>query len=451
MNYRELVNHLYSFIPKTNMKAFPGEYGMQRVRLLLKLLGNPQEKTRVIHIAGTSGKGSTALMISALLVGHGKKVGLHVKPHIYDLRERFQIDNKLISEERFIKYGEVVLSKVKQVNEAGFGQLTYFEVLISLAYYTFSQEQVDYSVIETGVGGEFDGSNVVVNPDKIAVITSIGYDHTSILGKTLPEIAKHKAGIMQNGNDALVLYQRETAAVFTDVAAKRGAQLELVRSGSVCINRRLKKGCMYFDFLYRHRTIENVLLSLPGEFQVENAAMALVAVHHALKKQGIELVEEVVKSVLDSLRFPGRFDTIQLGGKNLILDGAHNEQKMNAFLTSLAHAVPQKKYTFLLAFKKGKEIRRMLDLIIPYAKKIYLTDFFNNQTDFVNISEDTHVLAAMLEKRGMHDYEIVYSAPRVMHTLVKTVTDTVLVCTGSLYLMSEIYQNIAPHNGLKED
>ncbi|MCX7996322.1 MAG: Mur ligase family protein [Patescibacteria group bacterium] len=434
-NYQETLRFLYSFLPKTNMEKFPGEYGLRRTRHLLQELGNPQESLRVIHIAGTSGKGSTAVITERLLREHGKRTGLHVKPHLLDVRERFQIDGKLITESQFVSAVNSMLPAIERTNSRGWGLLTYFEVLISLAYSIFEKMKVDYAVIETGVGGLFDGSNTVENPDKIAVITTIGYDHVPLLGNTLQEIAAQKAGIIRPGNRVFVLKQPLLESIFDKAAEHAVARIEYVEPEKV-LNE-------YDQGRYRVEVedilIDNVTLGLKGAYQRDNAAMALSAVTYAAKRDGFSLKPDLIKRALSGVRYRGRYDCITYAGKKLILDGAHNTQKIQSFLSSITEAAHGKKWAFILAFKQGKEIGSMLELIIPYASEIIVTDFFDNQADFVNISADPHEVASSLDRLGFRNYRTVYSAAKSLDLVLAGISSPEVICTGSLYFLADVY------------
>lgn len=424
------------------MEKFPGEYGIKRVKLLLEKLDNPQEKIKIIHIAGTSGKGSTATITAQLLKAHGKKVGLHVKPHMYDLRERFQINNEIISEELFVTYSDNFFVHMEEVNNSGYGKLTYFEVLIALAFYIFEKEKVDYAVIETGVGGLFDGSNTVHNPAKISVITSIGFDHTAILGKTIKEITTQKAGIIQEGNTVIALSQTEEInTIIKNAADIKKATLSFISKNNFHITTSDISGSL-FDFNFLDIRLENLHLGLAGDFQVQNAAIALAILIQVCKRDSFTIEKDRINVALSALTIPGRFDIISRKNKQIILDGAHNRQKMESFITNLHTYFPGKKFTFLLGFKEGKDITSILDLIFPIAEKIYITDFFNNQADFVSLSVDLHSLAELIQKKEFTNVEIIYNAADAILDIVEDMEDSILVITGSLYLLSDVYKAI---------
>src|SRR3989339_1709335 len=227
--FKQAEAFLALHIPKTSTQTFPGELGLNRAKYFLHLLGNPQEKLKIIHVAGTSGKGSTCYLISSLLISQGFKVGLHQSPHLTDVTERFQINNQIISKKEFVFYLNKIIPVINMVGKTFHGQLTYFEILVGLAYLIFYEKKVDYAVIETGLGGKYDGTNIVSRSDKLSVLTKIGLDHINILGKTIEEIAYQKAMIINEKSQAISINQDPKAEkVIREVAKEKKAKLFFV-------------------------------------------------------------------------------------------------------------------------------------------------------------------------------------------------------------------------------
>ena len=258
--FDQAQDYLFAHIPKSTGRKFPGEAGLERMRTLAEVLGNPQEKYQVIHIAGTSGKGSTAAMISTMLTSHGFKIGLQVSPHLLDIRERVQINNELLSKEKFVTYLNEIAPHVEKVSRGDCGQVTYFEILVALAYYAFWKEEVVYAVMETGMGGLYDGTNIIQNPEKLAVITRIGHDHTSILGKTLPEITQQKAGIIHQGNMVITVDQPESMLnVIKKAVEKQHSLLKIIRKKDFSVISVTEQGTEFYDCL-RKQTVHSGLI-----------------------------------------------------------------------------------------------------------------------------------------------------------------------------------------------
>lgn len=433
----EAENYLYQFFPRSFSEKFQGDWGLARVKYFLGLLGSPQNNLKVIHIAGTSGKGSTSLLLSHLLQAHGFKVGLHLSPPLLDIRERFEINNKFISEETFCNYFNLLIPFIDRMDEVPYGKPTFFEILISLAYYIFEKEQVDYSVVETAMGGMLDATNAATARDKFAVITKIGFDHTQILGNTLSEIAYQKAMIMMPGNIALSTWQKKDAeAVIRDVAEKQGARIKFLDKKTFK-DIRLFPDKTLFNFQFGVQQFNNLELSLAGSFQAENASVALVALIILSKRDKFDILAKNIRSALQNVQFPGRMEVLSIHDKTVIIDGAHNPQKMDAFMKSLTTIFPNKKFHVLLAFKKEKDYSEMLTKIIPYASNITITTF-SKKGDLLISSENAQKIATILEGFNFKNYEIVSDSTHALKRVVLS-DEKFIVITGSLYLLSEIY------------
>ena len=400
----------------------------------MHLLGDPQEKLKIIHVAGTSGKGSTCYLISSLLESQGFKVGLHQSPHLTDVTERFQINNQNISKEDFVDYLNKIIPIInrKDVINHVSTKLTYFEILVGLAFYIFSEKKVDYAVMETGLGGWYDGTNVVTRPDKLSVITKIGLDHTAILGATIEKIALQKAMIITPKSQAISIYQEpKVEKVIRGVANIKEANI-------VFVNR--------LNRLNR--------LGLIGEYQKENAGLALTAVYYLSLRDKFKINQKKIKQVFETAHFPGRFDVKKIKGKTVIFDGAHNPQKMEAFIKSLVKKYPGKKFNFLLAFKKGKDYKEMLKMIISLVgtSKIILTSFLTENQDMINASEKPEVINDQLNQlnrlnrlnQKKSEIRIIPDLKKAWSTVLKE--DGIIVVTGSLYLVGEIFRLINTTN-----
>lgn len=430
--FEQSLQYIFSHIPKTEMRKFPGEQGLARIKELLSSLGNPQDQYKVVHVAGTSGKGSTSTIISHGLVSQGFKVGLQMSPHLLDIRERIQINNSLISEEKFVTYLNEIIPAIEKISNGEHGQVTYFEILVTLAYYAFWKESVEYAVIETGMGGLYDGTNVVHREDKIAVITSIGFDHMSVLGNTLSEIAFQKAGIIHSNNTVITTQQEESAqAVISSQAEKMNAPLTVLQPSDIKLVEVSESGTWYVD---TKRKIERHL-SLIGKHQAENAQLAIEVVYQLAKRDAWKLDEQKLEQALDVVTLPGRMDFVTYNGKQLLVDGAHNTQKMDAFLSALSQIYPGKKHTFLVAFKHGKDISSMIESIEGLAKEIIVTDFWVDTQDMLNISEPIETVASYVK---LVPVTAISGTRQALECALEK--DDHVIVTGSLYFASEIYK-----------
>jgi len=452
--YEQALEYLYSFIPQRR-NLHTGEKGILRTKYLLSLIGNPQEKLRVIHVAGTSGKGSTAFLINRLMSTHGFKVGFQISPHLIDLRERFQvytersrsINNELISKELFVKRLNEIISSIEKARKTEWGKLTFFEIGVCLAFYIFYKENVDYAVMETGLGGLYDGTNVVENPKKVAVITKIGFDHQSVLGYTLSDIASQKAGIIQTGNIVITVQQKlPVMKIFYSRCRKMKSEIFTVKKGKNFRTMYVTKTGTTFNWSYKNSSLSILRLGLIGEHQVENASIALATLYELSKRDRFKFSEEKTRSSLKDAQFPGRCEIYSTKYKDVIIDGAHNPQKMKAFIGTLKKLYPNQKFDFMISFSEGKNqlstLRGILKQIVPIAQKIYLTNFIlDTQGDMVHSSIKSERIIKVLKELKFPRYEIIESTKKNVEKIIKEKSNP-LVITGSLYLIGSLYKDI---------
>jgi dihydrofolate synthase/folylpolyglutamate synthase len=437
-SFADVERYLLTHVPRGPRLTFPGEQGLARMRYLLHLLGDPQEQLTVIHIAGTSGKGSTAYLTSTLLRASGFHVGLHLSPHLIDIRERLQIDNAVISREDFVQIINRLLPVLRAVGGTHHGSPTYFEILVAAAYQLFAESKVDYAVVETGLGGLLDGTNTIERRDKVAVLTRIGLDHTDILGKRLRDIAAQKAAIIHQDNSALSAWQHPQArAVIDAVAAARHASLHYLRSG-VSFRRvvpRLDRTT--FDFASEQLRLPRLELGLIGRHQAENASLALAATALLARRDGFELDDAGIRTALRTARFPGRFEVFVTPHRPVIIDGAHNPQKVTSLVRTLDAVTGSQRYDMLVAFKAGKDYPRMLQTLLPRALHITITSFFRDNQDVVHLSAPVDDIAATLTNLGFTNYHVVPDPIQALESALCAAADPLLI-TGSLYLLAEL-------------
>lgn len=437
----DIEKYLQKLIPDSSKLRFPGNEGIIRTKEFLRLLGSPQNKLKIIHVAGTSGKGSTSFMISNLLVTHGFKVGLSLSPHLLDIRERMEINNELISEKKYIAYFNDIKPAIEKMRQSRYGKITYFEAMVGMTYHVFAQENVDYAVIETGLGGRFDGTNCVDRADKVAVLSKIGFDHMKVLGNRLSEIAHQKAMICAKGGTLITIYQHPSAyKEIEKVVRQQKGHLSTVEKSSIR-DIKLSQKDTTFTFKSANLTINNITLGLLGAHQVQNASLALATLGYLSTRDMFTLNIDTVVSTLRTLRFKGRFDIISMKNGQIILDGAHNVPKMKALLKTLKNLYPEKKYIFVIAFKKGKEYKKMVQLIIPYAEKIIITHIFSASQDLLHFSVSPDDISQEIIQLGFLNVAVMKSIRDIV-TLIKGVQTSLVVVSGSLYLLGDIYKEL---------
>jgi dihydrofolate synthase/folylpolyglutamate synthase len=440
MNFKEVEKYLYSRIKDKIDIGYSAGFSLERVKYTLELLGNPQEKFKVIHIAGTSGKGSTASFISKILISHGFKTGLTLSPHIQDIRERVQINNSLIDQETFANNFTELLEIFKEVEKSEFGSLSYFEMIIILAYYTFWKEKVDYAVIETGLGGTYDATNCISNSNKVCVITRIGLDHMKILGNSLDEIAENKAGIIGRNQHVVFLSQPYTNNVIT----KRILEMKSM-SDEIKLEQIIQCDNEEFDFHYKDIEISKIKIGNIPDYQIENYALAVATTKYIAQRDNWKIEEDILVTTFENFNFSGRFEIIETKGVTYVLDGAHNEQKMQAFISSLTNKYPSMKFTFILAFKADKDVFSMIKLIHPHAKDIFITNFNTNNQDITHKSFPSKEIVDMLN--SLYFREKVRIEADISNIITEIETGYCnsyepIIVTGSLYLVSEFRKQL---------
>ena len=308
---------------------------LERVWPLMELLGNPQDHLRVVHIAGTSGKTSTAYYLSALLAAAGQKVGLTVSPHVDSVTERVQINGQPLPEAEFCRELGDFLDIAQKLDQPP----SYFELLYAFALWIFSKRGVDYAVVETGMGGLHDATNVTTRADKLCVITDIGFDHTHILGATLPDIAAQKIGIVHEQNQVLMYEQaEEVMEVVRQWISQHHASLELV-------NERAEEQACHDDLITM------------ADYQRRNWLLAHKTYEYLVKRDSLRQLTRQALQKTQALQVPARMDIRQVSGKTLVMDGAHNAQKMAAFVGSFQHLYPGVKPAILWGSKRAKSTK----------------------------------------------------------------------------------------------
>ena len=318
------------------MTAKRGPIGLSRMKRLLELLGNPEEDLKFVHVAGTNGKGSVCQFIASMLRAAGYSVGVFTSPHVMEYNERFDIDRNYISDDDFCRIATYVMSFAEQVNDEGLGYFSEFEILTSTAFLYFKEQSPDIVILETGIGGKMDMTNVISNP-LVTVITQIGFDHVDMLGDTLPKIAEAKAGIIKEGVPVISESpELEVKNIITYVAKEKNAKFIDASLAKYRINDYSE--LMSFDFEFSDGANEvkmtDLRIELIGEHQVRNAITSLLAVKSMKDRGLIEISESEIRQGLANARNMGRFEIL---GSNpyVVIDGSHNPQGLTAAMATL--------------------------------------------------------------------------------------------------------------------
>jgi dihydrofolate synthase/folylpolyglutamate synthase len=437
LTYDEAIQFITS-TPSAKKVLFSGGEGMERAKHFFKLLGDPQETFRSVHIAGTSGKGTVAYMIESLLRHSGRSTGLTLSPHVYDIRERCIVNGELLPKEKFASAVKELIEPSLKMDHTLDGRPTYFETTNAIAFKQFAKEKVDYGIIETGLGGQYDSTNTISRTDKLAVITKLGLDHTEILGSTVGEIASQKAGILPLGGDAIVWKPEGSEAlnVIESVAKERGAKLQLADKSLYTIDDNNPNG-MTITYHDGMRTIENIVLPPGAEHQAENATLAIKSVLFLAGRDGFTIQDSMIRNGMKAVNLPGRLEHRRLFDRDVIFDGAHNPQKIAALLQSLEPRA--RKPIFVLALKKTKDADEILRLIAPHAASIITSQFFTDQDgSMTNLSFTAVELARMAEDCGIEAMAYEDSLQAVRAACNQSDRDQQVVVTGSFYFLGEL-------------
>ncbi len=342
------------FISQEKFQGF--KPGFDRVRVLLERLGHPERKMRYVHVAGTNGKGSTCACISSILTKAGYQTGLYISPFVIRWNERVQIDGQYISDEEFREAVEAI----GPVAEAMEDPPSQFELETALALWHFARKGCEFAVMEVGMGGEWDATNVIPAPEA-AVLCAIALDHTAVLGSTVGEIARVKAGIIKPGSD-VVSYANEPDAekVVGEVCREKGCRHFRPDFGSILVRERSLTG-VTFDY----GAFEGLTLPLAGAYQPKNAALAIETAL-VLRTRGWHISDRDIRAGLAAVRWPGRFELLRRD-PIFILDGSHNPQGMEATVESLRAFFPGKKLWFLMGIMADKDVHAVAKLLAPLA------------------------------------------------------------------------------------
>lgn len=365
----------------------------------MQTFGDPQNAHKVVHVAGTSGKGTVCYLIDAVLRAHTQKTGMLQSPHVYDIRERIQINGQLVSERKFLSALNTVLSALQQADITA----TYFETLVIMGFLLLKHAPISYAIIETGLGGRLDATNTVMKQDKLCVITRIGLDHTSVLGDTIAKIAAEKAGIIQKGNHVIALRQEEEVNDVIETKVKeQNATLTWVEQAD--------------------------------DYQVTNDRLGVAVCQFLAKRDGWEFDNDTTAATLQQVFIPGRFEKRHFKDHLVILDGAHNPQKLGA----MAHRIAtEQKYpaTIVLSLGEHKDVAECLKILQPIARRIIATEYFTKQQDIPVQPFSAKKVATLCTQLGISAQT--ESDPRIALQKAAQYAEPIIV-TGSFYLLSEI-------------
>lgn len=424
MNYQEALDFIHGTC------KFGSKLGLENITYLLELLGKPQDRLKVIHIAGTNGKGSTAAYLHSILKEAGYRVGLYTSPYLQSFTERIQINGVDISEARLAELTAIVKDKIEDMVKAGRNHPTEFEVVTALAFLYYAEEEVDYLVLEVGLGGRLDATNVISNP-LVSVITPIGFDHMQYLGDTLEKIAFEKAGIIKaDGYTVTHPQTEEVTDVFMEVCEKRNNRLYVNKLDALEIHH---SGIDFQSFsaqiLGKH--YRDIKIQMVGIHQIHNCCTALAAIEVLRRERGLIIDDDSVYRGLLLTRWPGRMEVL-MKKPLTIIDGAHNIHGAEALRANIEKLLKGYSITLVIGMLEDKDVDGFLKLVIPAVDKVIAT----RPDNIRGLSAEKLKERIICFEKPLFQYDEVSSA--VEGAFEITSEDGAILFAGSLYLIGEV-------------
>ena len=431
--YQAALDYVLSFADYERASRSAVVFDLSRIEALLRILGGPHLAAKSVHIAGTKGKGSTSAMIASVLTASGYRTGLYTSPHLHTIRERIQVDGKPIEENEFANLVEKLKPEVEAMNRLGsLGELTTFEILTTLAFVYFKENKVDFQVMETGLGGRLDATNVVM--PEVCAITSISFDHTEILGNTIARIAAEKAGIIKPGSVVVCAPQiPEAETVIEKTCYEKGAGL--IRIGQEI--RWQRKESNYSGQSFRLEGMrDNYELTIPllGEHQLDNAAVAVASLE-VLAGLEARISPASIAAGLSRVSWPGRLQIIQYSPL-FVVDSAHNTDSVMKLRKALKQYFQFDDVVLIIGTSQDKDIAGMAAELSSLSHNIIVTRSRNPR------AAATSALAAEFSERGLTPRVTENMASAVDMALAKATPRDLVCATGSLFVVAEVIEYV---------
>ena len=404
-----VLNYIQAKKLLTSQGKFYINLGLDRIKSILNILGNPQEKIKIIHIAGTNGKGSVSAIIANILKCSGYKTGLYTSPHLVEYTERIKINDEQISQKDFAKY----IEKICLIADENKIELTEFEILTAVAFNYFADNNIDFAIIEVGLGGRYDATNVCLSP-VLSIITSISLDHTDRLGNTIEQIAYEKAGIIKSNCPVIISANNKGFGVIKKIADEKKSRLIATNDD--------------IDIIYKDgqniAQINNINYEFPllGLYQKQNLTLAVAAANYlSTLKYNINL-----KDGLSTVKWAARLEYIK--DKNILIDGAHNPDAAIQLKKSLDYYFPKQKKLYIYSTINTKDYKTVAQILFEPDDEIYYYEFeHKNAVDYATYKNDVSWLKN-IQKLNNLDYILKRQELKIV--------------TGSLYMIGELYTKI---------
>lgn len=425
--YQQALDYLYSFVDYSltrNLHYTPEKFDLSRMRDLMDRLGNPQDSYPIIHVAGTKGKGSTAAMIASGLQAAGYRVGFYTSPHLQEYTERIQVDRQEISKADLVRLVDELRPHVAEIE-----RLTTFEITTAAAFVYFQQQKVDVAVVEVGLGGRLDATNIIT--PLVSVITSLSMDHMNVLGDTLEKIAFEKAGIIKPGRPVVVAPQREEALrVVSEAAASRNAAL--TRVGRDFAYAPLSHSLEGQSLQVQREGEGPLMLNIPllGQHQVDNAATAFAALQVA-RGQGLNITAEQIQRGFAQVKWPGRFELLQRSPM-LIIDSAHNRDSAMKLRFTLDEYLEQRPVVLIFGASEDKDVAGMFAELMPRVAQVVATQSVHPR------AMPAEQIVELAQQSGRPAEAAVPVEAALKRALELAGSEAVVVAAGSLFLAAAV-------------
>ncbi len=432
MDFNQALDYILGFADFERMPRTGAIFDLKRIEKLLARLGNPELAARTIHVTGTKGKGSTSAMTASILTKSGYRTGLYTSPHLLSVTERIMFDGRPISEIDFAALAERLKPDIDEVNlSGGVGQLTTFEILTAMAFVHFREIKADYQVVEVGLGGRLDATNVV-HPE-VCVITSISYDHMEVLGNTLAEIASEKAGIIKPGADVISAPQTSEAATVIEKACReKGVRLITAGRDVTWQRKSFTPEGQTFDLTGPGWEYSNLKIPLLGEYQMENAA-CVAAAAECLKQRGARITSASLRQGLAATNWPGRMQILRKHPW-LVIDGAHNAYSMKRLMAGLREYFRFDRLTVIYGASGDKHLSGMIAEIAPASDRVIIASAHHPR------AARPDLILAEFKKNG----KTAEICPEVCEALSLALfgagTNDLICATGSIFMIAELMQ-----------
>ena len=425
--YQSSLDFLYSFVDYSltrHLRYSPEKFNLDRMRDFMRMLGDPHLKYPTIHVAGTKGKGSICAMISSVMAASGIKVGLYTSPHLQEYTERIKINGKEISKPKFISLVESIKPQINKVKN-----LSTFEITTAMAFQFFLQETVDLAVIEVGLGGRLDATNVV-NPI-LSVISSISKDHVKILGNSLTKIAFEKAGIIKENVPVVVSKQKpHIKTLLEKIASQRISPF--IYSNDLISYKIIAQNPHGQDFIIQEKDGHSHQIHLPliGDHQVQNALTAFLAVRE-ISRHGYQISDQDIQKGFSNVKWPGRCEILAIKPL-LMIDSAHNTDSMRKLIDTIKTTFPGKKIIAVFGASEDKDIKGMLGLLLPTVNTIIATQSLHPR------AMDAEKILNLINSIGYKGYSYHLLKEALIKSIQMWDDSSIIIATGSIFIAAAV-------------